>query len=358
MQRIPSIEREQLGPEGQAAYDRIAASRGSVRGPFGVLLHHPLLGERVADVGEQVRYHGVLPGSVRELAICTTAREYNAAVEWAAHAPLARKEGASAEALEVVRQHAPTVQSAACRKRSSSTAVRTLFSEHALTDDQYAQSRSGLWSAGRDRVDRARRCITVCSGSCSTPCECQRRTGWSPSHRKLDYACSMATSTREMLVYVGCYTTSDRSGRGEGIAAFRMDTDSGDWQPLGTVARVANPSYLKLHPNGNPAVLRPRRGLQRGQWLRDRSPRPPAPPRNVAVRRLESGPPGLHAERALDGGGQLHRCDHCRPAGPRRRTTGQHRRPGQADWSGWDQIPCNKVLRIPTISRSIRVDRL
>jgi len=53
-----------------------------------------------------------------------------------------------------------------------------------------------------------------------------------------------------MVVYVGCYTTPDRSGRGEGIAAFRMDTDSGDWQPLGIVARVANPSYLKLHPDG------------------------------------------------------------------------------------------------------------
>jgi 4-carboxymuconolactone decarboxylase len=138
MQRIPSIEREQLGPEGQAAYDRIAASRGSVRGPFGVLLHHPLLGERVADVGEQVRYHGVLPGAVRELAICTTAREYGAAVEWAAHAPLARKEGASAEAVEVVRQQAAT-SSLQPHEALVVDAVRTLFSEHALTDAQYAQ---------------------------------------------------------------------------------------------------------------------------------------------------------------------------------------------------------------------------
>ena len=50
------------------------------------------------------------------------------------------------------------------------------------------------------------------------------------------------------IVYVGCYTTPDRSGRGEGISAYRMDPDSGDWQSLGIVARVANPSYLALHP--------------------------------------------------------------------------------------------------------------
>src|SRR5579859_5154486 len=99
MQRVPNVERAALGPEGQAAYDRIATSRGSVRGPFGVLLHHPLLGERVGAVGEQLRFHGVLPGADRELAILVTARELRAAVEWVAHAPLALKEGASVEAI-------------------------------------------------------------------------------------------------------------------------------------------------------------------------------------------------------------------------------------------------------------------
>ncbi|MBV9578924.1 MAG: lactonase family protein [Chloroflexi bacterium] len=58
----------------------------------------------------------------------------------------------------------------------------------------------------------------------------------------------MATNRRELIVYVGCYTTPDRSGRGEGISAYRMDADSGVWQPLGIVASVANPSYLALHP--------------------------------------------------------------------------------------------------------------
>ena len=53
-----------------------------------------------------------------------------------------------------------------------------------------------------------------------------------------------------MIVYVGCYTTPDRRGRGEGIAAYRMDPTSGEWRSLGVKARVANPSFLALHPNG------------------------------------------------------------------------------------------------------------
>jgi 6-phosphogluconolactonase (cycloisomerase 2 family) len=60
----------------------------------------------------------------------------------------------------------------------------------------------------------------------------------------------VAGNERNMIVYVGCYTTPDRSGRGEGITAYRMDADSGDWQPLGVVASVPNPSYLGVHSSG------------------------------------------------------------------------------------------------------------
>jgi 6-phosphogluconolactonase (cycloisomerase 2 family) len=54
-----------------------------------------------------------------------------------------------------------------------------------------------------------------------------------------------------MIVYVGCYTTADRSGRGEGISAYRMDDDSGAWESLGLVASVANPSFLSAAAHTN-----------------------------------------------------------------------------------------------------------
>jgi 4-carboxymuconolactone decarboxylase len=138
MQRVPNVQREELSAEGQAAYDRIAASRGSVRGPFGVLLHHPVLGERVADVGELLRFKGVLPGAVRELAIVATAREHQAAVEWVAHVPIGLKEGMSVEAAEAVRLGRPTAGLSETERLVIDT-VRELFASHTLSDATYAQ---------------------------------------------------------------------------------------------------------------------------------------------------------------------------------------------------------------------------
>ncbi|MCH8898301.1 MAG: carboxymuconolactone decarboxylase family protein, partial [Chloroflexi bacterium] len=44
MARVGNVTREELKPEEYEFYDSIASSRGSVRGPYGVLLHSPDLG--------------------------------------------------------------------------------------------------------------------------------------------------------------------------------------------------------------------------------------------------------------------------------------------------------------------------
>src|SRR6266540_5576034 len=51
-----------------------------------------------------------------------------------------------------------------------------------------------------------------------------------------------------MFAYVGCYTTSDRDGRGEGISVYRVDPASGDWTSVQTLGEVPNPSFLALDP--------------------------------------------------------------------------------------------------------------
>lgn len=43
--------------------------------------------------------------------------------------------------------------------------------------------------------------------------------------------------------YVGCYTSTEREGHGNGIAVFRVDP-SGRWDPIQVLATVDNPSYL------------------------------------------------------------------------------------------------------------------
>lgn len=51
-----------------------------------------------------------------------------------------------------------------------------------------------------------------------------------------------AASRREMLVYVGTYT----SGKSEGIYLFRLSLSSGELKQVGTTRGVVNPSYLTL----------------------------------------------------------------------------------------------------------------
>lgn len=56
----------------------------------------------------------------------------------------------------------------------------------------------------------------------------------------------MGPGNSRYFAYVGCYTTPDRDGRGEGIGVYRMDSDSGTWTPVQVLGGVPNPSFLAL----------------------------------------------------------------------------------------------------------------
>jgi 4-carboxymuconolactone decarboxylase len=78
MGRVPPPDRDALAPEDQAVWDRIAAVRSGVRGPFGVLMHVPQLADRVLALQDYLRFDWELPGADRELVILVTAREMEA----------------------------------------------------------------------------------------------------------------------------------------------------------------------------------------------------------------------------------------------------------------------------------------
>jgi 4-carboxymuconolactone decarboxylase len=94
---------DSLPPEARRVYEKIAAKRGAVRGPFASLMHAPELAERVGDLGEYLRFGGSLPGDIRELAVLITARSVNQPYEWVAHAKIARAEKLPDEVVERVR---------------------------------------------------------------------------------------------------------------------------------------------------------------------------------------------------------------------------------------------------------------
>jgi 4-carboxymuconolactone decarboxylase len=143
MTRVPEPTREQLDPDTRAVYDQIAATRGATRGPYGVLLHHPPLCERVAALGEQLRFRSGLPGADRELAILTVGREVEAAYEWVAHEVIARREGTRPEAIAVVRDGRSTA-GLTPREAIIVDTVRALYRARRLTEAEFTRAEAEL----------------------------------------------------------------------------------------------------------------------------------------------------------------------------------------------------------------------
>ena len=103
MARITQItERNQVDADKQHIFDAIASSRGRVSGPFSALLNSPEIAGRAAHLGSYIRFESKLTPAQRELAIITTAREFDCAYEWAAHATLAREAGVRESAIESI----------------------------------------------------------------------------------------------------------------------------------------------------------------------------------------------------------------------------------------------------------------
>ena len=103
MSRIPDLDAASLTPRQAAVAGEIAASRGEVRGPFGVWLRVPDLAETAARLGHVVRYDGQLDRSLFELAVLVVARHWSAQYEWYAHAPHAAAAGLDADTIEAIR---------------------------------------------------------------------------------------------------------------------------------------------------------------------------------------------------------------------------------------------------------------
>jgi 4-carboxymuconolactone decarboxylase len=136
--RLPAPDRNGLSPEDQAVWDRIAAVRGGVRGPFGVLMHVPQLADRVRALEDYFRFDGDLPAADRELVILVTAREMEARYAWARHEHRAHEEGTSQEAVAAVRANGP-LDGLTRRDRLLVEITRSLLRTRRLTDAQYAE---------------------------------------------------------------------------------------------------------------------------------------------------------------------------------------------------------------------------
>ena len=111
LSRLPLRRREEMDEEGQRFYDAVVGPQSrtlvGLRGPSGIWLHSPVLGERVRAVNQYLRFEASLGRRLTELAILVTARELDNQFEWTAHEPAALAEGLGQDIIDVVKYRRP-----------------------------------------------------------------------------------------------------------------------------------------------------------------------------------------------------------------------------------------------------------
>ena len=80
----------------------LAGQRGSMQGPYNVLLRSPELGNLAQQFGVHTRYHSSLPLALNELAILLVARFWSSQFVWWAHKRIALDAGLDAALVDAI----------------------------------------------------------------------------------------------------------------------------------------------------------------------------------------------------------------------------------------------------------------
>jgi 4-carboxymuconolactone decarboxylase len=104
MPRINVIsDKSQVPPEGQAAAEDVLGVFGRIRGPFSVLLHSPLLAERMLGIVKFNRDGCIVEGRLRSHAILAAVRERESAYVWSAQVGAAQRAGLDPTTIDILR---------------------------------------------------------------------------------------------------------------------------------------------------------------------------------------------------------------------------------------------------------------
>ena len=148
MSRLPELDPNALTPEQKQVFDAITnGPRGGVRGPFAALMHHPGIAGHIQAMGIHLRFGGVLPGRLRELAILTAARFWGDEYEWNSHAPIAEEEGLGLAVIDTIAENR-TPDFADDEESAVHAFCRELHGDHRVTDATYDAATAALGHEG------------------------------------------------------------------------------------------------------------------------------------------------------------------------------------------------------------------
>src|SRR3990172_9831499 len=104
MPRIPPITaKSDLPAEHHAVADAVVKVFGGIPGPFTMLLHSPVLAERLMSLVTFFRDECIVEAKLRLVAILTAVREREAEYVWAAQVAHARRNGGREEVIDLLR---------------------------------------------------------------------------------------------------------------------------------------------------------------------------------------------------------------------------------------------------------------
>ncbi|MBV9324904.1 MAG: carboxymuconolactone decarboxylase family protein [Chloroflexi bacterium] len=109
MPRVEQItDKAQIPAEWYPLYDRIAAARGRVAGPYSILLHAPAVADRVDQLSQVLRSDTEVDAQGFVLAALAVARAKDCLFVWSVQAPNARRAGLADDAIAAIRNRQTT----------------------------------------------------------------------------------------------------------------------------------------------------------------------------------------------------------------------------------------------------------
>jgi len=101
--RFKPLTWEQLTPPQKTMVnDVLSGSRGSLGGPYNVLLRSPEMGNLAQKFGEYTRFRTTVPRKLNEMAILMTASWWRSQYEWTAHRPAAAMAGLGNDVIDAL----------------------------------------------------------------------------------------------------------------------------------------------------------------------------------------------------------------------------------------------------------------
>lgn len=138
MARVELIteRRDDLTDEQKATFDAVVQTRGQMIRPFEVLIHTPVIGGSIADVGAKLRYGSTLPDHDRELLTLTVGAHHRCQFVWDSHIELGRRFGVREEVLAHLETGTPVELTT--HEELVIGGVRELITTGTVSDERFA----------------------------------------------------------------------------------------------------------------------------------------------------------------------------------------------------------------------------